>query len=126
MLFNILWTIWIFLGSVLEERDLASEFGIGPGQIFRPRNHQLFEVVPMLCQLLLGNLARSNVAIAGPVPQERTAIIAHRLATVVKADRILVMDGGRIVATGTPEMVASTDESVTGRFLADALNGQAP
>jgi ATP-binding cassette subfamily B protein len=30
-----------------------------------------------------------------------TVIIAHRLATVVKADRILVMDGGRIVATGT-------------------------
>jgi len=30
-----------------------------------------------------------------------TVIIAHRLATVVKADRILVMDGGRIVATGS-------------------------
>lgn len=30
-----------------------------------------------------------------------TLIIAHRLATVVKADRIIVMDAGRIVATGT-------------------------
>lgn len=30
-----------------------------------------------------------------------TLIIAHRLATVVNADRILVMDQGRIVATGT-------------------------
>ncbi|MGD8977813.1 MAG: ABC transporter transmembrane domain-containing protein, partial [Gammaproteobacteria bacterium] len=30
-----------------------------------------------------------------------TLIIAHRLATVIKADRILVMDGGRIVATGS-------------------------
>ncbi len=27
MLFNILWTLWIVVGSVLEERDLASEFG---------------------------------------------------------------------------------------------------
>jgi ATP-binding cassette subfamily B protein len=28
-------------------------------------------------------------------------IIAHRLATVLKADRIVVMDEGRVVATGT-------------------------
>jgi protein-S-isoprenylcysteine O-methyltransferase Ste14 len=27
LLFNILWTVWIFVGSVLEERDLTAEFG---------------------------------------------------------------------------------------------------
>ncbi len=32
-----------------------------------------------------------------------TLVIAHRLATVQKADRIIVMERGRIVETGTPE-----------------------
>ena len=30
-----------------------------------------------------------------------TMVIAHRLATVLKADRIIVMDKGRIIAQGT-------------------------
>ncbi len=32
-----------------------------------------------------------------------TMVIAHRLATVRKADRIVVVEAGRIVATGTRE-----------------------
>ena len=30
-----------------------------------------------------------------------TLVIAHRLATVLKADRIIVMDAGKVIATGT-------------------------
>ena len=46
---------------------------------------------------------------------DRTAlIIAHRLSTVEFADRVLVMEGGRIVEDGTPaELVGGT-----GRFAA--------
>jgi ATP-binding cassette subfamily B protein len=30
-----------------------------------------------------------------------TVVIAHRMSTVRRADRILVLDGGRVVASGT-------------------------
>lgn len=36
-----------------------------------------------------------------------TLVIAHRLATVRKADRIVVMDGGRIVEEGTHQQLAT-------------------
>ncbi|MFT6273523.1 MAG: ATP-binding cassette subfamily B protein, partial [Dinoroseobacter sp.] len=40
--------------------------------------------------------------------QDRTTIIvAHRLATVKQADRILVFEGGRIVAEGTHDALVA-------------------
>ncbi len=46
-------------------------------------------------------------ALARLMQQRTTLVIAHRLATVLSCDRILVMDQGRIVEEGTHESLAA-------------------
>ncbi len=57
--------------------------------------------------------AESERAVQGAVDKMRagrtTLIVAHRLATVKKADRIIVLDAGRIVAQGTHDDLVAQD-----------------
>jgi len=54
-------------------------------------------------------------------------VVEHNLQLMKAADYIIDLgpgaadEGGRVVAQGTPEMIAKSKESVTGRFLAKAL-----
>jgi excinuclease ABC subunit A len=56
-------------------------------------------------------------------------IIEHHLDVIKQADWIIDLgpeggaDGGRIVAQGTPELVARSKKSYTGQVLARALSG---
>jgi excinuclease ABC subunit A len=59
-------------------------------------------------------------------------VIEHNLDVIKTADRLIDMgpeggeEGGLVVASGTPEQVAATPGSYTGRFLAEIVEPQAP
>ncbi len=59
-------------------------------------------------------------------------VIEHNLDVIKTADRLIDMgpeggdEGGRLIATGTPEDVVATPASVTGEFLAGLLPAQGP
>jgi len=51
--------------------------------------------------------AKVQAALDNLIGKRTTIVIAHRLATVRAADRIIVMDGGRIVEEGTHESLSA-------------------
>ncbi|MDZ7823100.1 MAG: ABC transporter, partial [Ahrensia sp.] len=55
-------------------------------------------------------------ALEGLMKGRTTLVIAHRLATILKADRILVMDAGKIVETGNHQTLSKKKDGVYARL----------
>ena len=55
--------------------------------------------------------ARLRAALAAETAEATVVIVAQRVATIRHADRIIVLDAGRIVATGSHDELMSTDET---------------
>lgn len=51
-----------------------------------------------------------------------TIVIAHRLSTIRHADRILVIDGGKLVESGTPRELVERGGIFAGMYAAQALD----
>jgi ATP-binding cassette, subfamily B, multidrug efflux pump len=55
--------------------------------------------------------ARLRAALAAETADATVVIVAQRVATIRHADRIIVLEGGRIVATGTHDALMRSDET---------------
>src|SRR5690242_519154 len=73
----------------------------------RPRVLLLDEVTSQLDAV---NELAIRALIQAVAPTTTVVVIAHRLSTVTSADRILVMDAGRVRATGSHAELAGTDD----------------
>ena len=47
-------------------------------------------------------------------------IIAHRIRTIIDADLVIVMEGGRVVEKGSPKDLVANTESVFRRMVQEA------
>jgi excinuclease ABC subunit A len=97
---------------------------VATGQTFyildEPTTGLHFEDVRMLLEVLHKLVDRGNTVL----------VIEHNLDVIKTADWVIDLGpeggpaGGRIVAEGPPELVATVDDSFTGQFLRPLLDGR--
>jgi excinuclease ABC subunit A len=101
------------LATELSKRDTGKTMYI----LDEPTTGLHFEDIRVLLDVLNKLADRGNTVI----------VIEHNMDVIKVADHIIDIGpeggrgGGLVVATGTPEQVASNKKSITGKFLADEL-----
>lgn len=112
-------------GGEAQRVKLSTELSkIGTGNTFyildEPTTGLHFEDIRMLLTVLNKLVDKGNTIV----------VIEHNLDVIKTADWVVDLgpgggrEGGRIIAEGTPEQVSRARESVTGRYLARALDVQ--
>ncbi|HOY65328.1 MAG TPA: excinuclease ABC subunit UvrA [Candidatus Ozemobacteraceae bacterium] len=111
-------------GGEAQRIKLATELSrMATGQTFyildEPTTGLHFQDVRCLLGVLERLVEKGNTVV----------VVEHNLDVIKVADWVIDLGpeggdaGGRIIAAGTPEQVAKNPDSMTGRFLADALKG---
>jgi excinuclease ABC subunit A len=109
-------------GGEAQRVKLAAELSkVATGQTLyildEPTTGLHFADIQRLLEVLTRLVAAGNTVV----------VIEHNLDVIKVADQIIDLgpeggeEGGRVIATGTPEKVASVADSYTGAFLADVL-----
>ncbi|HIT03445.1 MAG TPA: excinuclease ABC subunit UvrA [Candidatus Caccocola faecipullorum] len=108
-------------GGEAQRLKLAAEMGRAQDDAVFVFDEPTIGLHPLDVRVLTGVLSRLIEHGATVV------VIEHDLDMIANADYVIDMGpgggeaGGRIVAAGTPEEVAASPESVTGRYIAEAL-----
>jgi len=111
-------------GGEAQRVKLATELSkTGTGKTLylldEPTTGLHFEDIAVLLRLLSKLVDKGNTVV----------VIEHNLDVVTYADHVIDLgpgggrDGGRIVATGTPEQIANIEESITGKYVRSTLHG---
>ncbi len=95
---------------ILQERGV--DLSVGEGQLVtfaRTMAHDPQLVIMDEATASVDSLTEKKIqdAIAAIISRKTAIVIAHRLSTIRQADRIIVMDAGRIVEQGTHEQLLS-------------------